>query len=281
MPERNVSDRKMSEKKIPEKRVIDAEVIRNEKIAEGIMKLTAAAPQEAAEARPGQFCNLYPASDRLILPRPVSICDADGEAGTLTFVYAVVGAGTEEFAEIGPGGLLRLSSPLGNGFRMPSEPGKTAVLIGGGVGTAPMVFLAKELKKRQVRCTAVTGFRREPFLSEELKAAGARVITTTDLPSPDYFLGTVVDCMEINEISGDCYFACGPKPMLAAVSEYTARRGQDVQVSLEERMGCGYGACVGCVCDIREKDGDGREQIRRRKVCRDGPVFMGSEVVWP
>lgn len=270
----------MSDRKIPEKSVIAAEVLSNEKIAGGIMKMTVAAPQFAEEAQPGQFCNLYPAADRLILPRPVSICDAEKESGTLTFVYAVVGAGTEEFSKLKSGQSLRVSSPLGKGFRMPSGTGQKAVLIGGGVGTAPMLFLAKELKKRNIHCTAVTGFRREPFLSQELKAAGARVITTTDLPSPDYFLGTVVDCMEINEISGDCYFACGPRPMLAAVFDYVQKRGQDVQVSLEERMGCGYGACVGCVCDIREKDKDGREQIQRRKVCKDGPVFMGSEVIW-
>ena len=358
---------------MPEKKIFKAEIVCNSEIADGIMKMTLSAPEAAKAARPGQFANLYPAADSLILPRPVSICDADPDAGTLTFVYAVVGAGTAEFAALRSGDFLRVSSPLGTGFTLPAPSGAQrnralsnaetpgaqrnralsnaepsgaqrnralsnaetsgaspvdagaqnadsaplaerapdvpsaaadetnpvpaalsaesaaeyaqsaplhAVLIGGGVGTAPMLFLAKELGKRGIRCTAVTGFRKEPFLSEELKAAGAKVITTTDLPTESAFLGTVVDCMKINEIRGDLYFSCGPRPMLAAVSQYISAFGQDVQVSLEERMGCGYGACVGCVCDIREMQKDGSEKLVRKKVCKDGPVFMGSEVVW-
>ena len=318
---------------MPEKKIFKAEIVSNSEIADGIMKMTLSAPEAAKAARPGQFANLYPAADSLILPRPVSICDADPDAGTLTFVYAVVGAGTTEFAALGSGDFLRVSSPLGTGFTLPAPSGAQsnralsnaepsgaspvdagapdapsadadeenhtsvalsaesaaeyeqsaplhAVLIGGGVGTAPMLFLAKELGKRGIRCTAVTGFRKQPFLSEELKAAGAKVITTTDLPTESAFLGTVVDCMKINEIRGDLYFSCGPRPMLAAVSQYISTFGQDVQVSLEERMGCGYGACVGCVCDIKELQADGSEKLVRKKVCKDGPVFMGSEVVW-
>ena len=271
--------------KTPEKKVMEARVLSNQEIAGGVFRMSVLAPDAAAEARPGQFANLYPAADRLILPRPISICDADASEGTLTFVYAVVGGGTAEFAALKNGERVRLSSPLGTGFHLPESGGsgetaRRAVLVGGGVGPAPMVFLAKELTGRGIGCTAVTGFRREPFLSEELKRAGARVVKTTDLPSPEAFLGTVVDCMEINEIQGDLYFACGPRPMLKAVSEYVLRLGQDVQVSLEERMGCGYGACVGCVCDVREKSPDGEDVVVRKKVCRDGPVFWGSEVIW-
>ena len=314
----------------PEKKIFKAEIVSNSEIADGIMKMTLSAPEAAKAARPGQFANLYPAADSLILPRPVSICDADPDAGTLTFVYAVVGGGTAEFAAYGSGDLIRISSPLGTGFALPAPAGAQenralaketlagaqedralakemqagaqedraltkealagaqeksglplhAVLIGGGVGTAPMLFLAKELQKCGIKCTAVIGFRKQSFLFDELKAAGAKVIITTDLPSENAFLGTVVDCMKINEIHGDLYFSCGPRPMLSAVFEYISSFGQDVQVSLEERMGCGYGACVGCVCDVRKVKEDGGETIVRKKVCKDGPVFMGSEVVW-
>lgn len=274
---------------MPEKKIYKGIVVSNQEIADGIMKMKLSAPEAAGEARPGQFANLYPAADSLILPRPISICDADGDDGTLTFVYAVVGAGTAEFAGYESGDTVRVSSPLGTGFLLPSPAGAesvpasgslNAVLIGGGVGCAPMLFAAKELRSLGVSVTAVAGFRKEPFLIKELKDAGARVVVTTDMPTENAFLGTVVDCMEINEIRGDLYFSCGPRAMLSAVCSYLKRRGEDVQVSLEERMGCGYGACVGCVCDIKVKDAQGKETAVRKKVCKDGPVFLGSEVIW-
>lgn len=283
-----------------EKKIYEAEVVSNLPIADGIMKMILSAPEAAREARPGQFANLYPAAASLILPRPVSICDADAADGTLTFVYAVVGAGTAEFAGYRSGDRVRISSPLGNGFTLPRPQGAQtdgalsvsnrsddvpdgalhAALIGGGVGTAPMVFLSRELVKMGIDVTVVSGFRKEPFLGRELKEAGARVLVTTDLPTENAFLGNVVDCMEVNEVSADMYFACGPRPMLSAVNAYIQKTGSDIQVSLEERMGCGYGACVGCVCDVKEIAEDGSETVVRKKVCKDGPVFMGSEVVW-
>ena len=270
---------------MPEKKIYTVEIVSNEEIADGIMKMIVSAAEAAAEARPGQFANLYPAADRLILPRPVSICDADAGDGTMTFVYAVVGEGTAEFAGLRSGDTLKMSSPLGRGFSLPDpqDAGQQAfhaVLIGGGVGSAPMLFLTREMKKQGIKVTAVTGFRKEPFLTEALKEAGARVFVTTDLPTASAFLGNVTDCMEIAEIRGDGYFACGPRPMLSAVCSYLKERGEDVQVSLEERMGCGYGACVGCVCRVKGRDDNGEEVILRKKVCTDGPVFMGSEVVW-
>lgn len=269
-----------------EKFICEAEVIRNEEIAPHIWKMKMSAPKVALEAEPGQFVNIYMNSERTILPRPISICDADAELGTLTIVYDVVGRGTEELAHMQRGGFIRVSSPLGKGFDMPEKEGSPVLLISGGVGTAPMVFLAKRLKAQGSRVTAVTGFRKDPFLTDELRDADCRVLVTTDLPGEHSFVGNVVDCMEINQIEpGDewtCY-ACGPRPMLEASYRYVSSLNENavMQVSLEERMGCGYGVCVGCAVDIRTgKDNDGSDIIKRLKVCKDGPVFRGEAVVW-
>lgn len=266
--------------------IYEAEVLHNIEIAHNIMKLTMLAPQAAADARAGQFINVYPKSDRLILPRPISICGADPDKGTLTIVYDVVGAGTEELKAADSGAVVRISSPLGNGFPMPEAPGKPVLLVGGGVGTAPMVFLAGALSEYGADITAVTGFRQETFLTEELKSTGCRTLVTTDLPTEHAFLGNVIDCMQINRIvpdSGWTCYACGPRPMLEALCRYIygLDKGASLYVSLEERMGCGYGACVGCVADVRDgKDSSGRDIIRKLKVCKDGPVFNGEAVVW-
>ena len=263
------------------KYIYEAEVLANEVIAEDIMRIIIMAPEAAAAAVPGQFINYYPKADSMILPRPISICDADKAEGTLTIVYAVVGKGTDELSKAVRGDIVKISSPLGNGFDISSiEEGSTAVLIGGGIGTAPMVFLSREFKKMGVKCTAVIGFRKEPFLAQELSDNGCKVLVTTDMPTESYFVGTVVDCMDINEVKGDAWFACGPKPMLAAVSGfvYGIDEASFLQVSMEERMGCGYGACVGCVCDVKDPENEGG--IIKKKVCKDGPVFIGNEVIW-
>ena len=149
---------------------------------------------------------------------------------------------------------------------------------------SPDVFepLAGELKKMEVPAVAVLGFRETPFLTEKFREAGCRTLVTSEVLNDRTFLGTVIDCMEINELKAPAYFACGPRGMLAAVDRYVSEDCGDecLQVSLEERMGCGYGVCVGCSVRIREKDGKEKEHIVRRRVCVDGPVFRGSEVIW-
>ncbi|MCI8284784.1 MAG: dihydroorotate dehydrogenase electron transfer subunit [Firmicutes bacterium] len=266
-----------------ENKIIQAEVLTNEEISDNIMKMTLFADEVAETAKPGQFINVYPASDRLILPRPISICDADPKENTVTIVYAVVGEGTKEFAKTDYGDVLSISTPLGNGFDMEHcGDMHSAVLVGGGVGIAPMVFLAKELSKKGVRCIAAAGFRKDIFLMEELRNYDCRVIVTTEVPTESAFVGNVVDCLDINEVTGMHYFACGPRAMLEAVSNYVYKAEPEamLQVSLEERMGCGYGVCVGCACDIKERDDSGAEIIVKKKVCKDGPVFNAKEVVW-
>lgn len=268
------------------KYIYEAEVLENPEIAPHMRKMVIGSREAAEEAQPGQFINIYPKADRLILPRPISICDADPARGSLTIVYDVIGAGTRELSEMVRGDLIRISSPLGNGFRMPAAPGNPVLLISGGVGTAPMVFLAKRLREQGSRITAVTGFRKDAILTEELRQEDCRVLVTTELPSEHAFVGNVVDCMEVNQLDIDetwtCY-ACGPRPMLEAVARFLENISgrTELQVSLEARMGCGYGACVGCAVDIRESSPDKAEEIiTRKKVCKDGPVFDGKAVVW-
>ena len=263
------------------KYIYEAEVLVNEEIAKDIMRIIISAPEAAAAAVPGQFINFYPKADSMILPRPISICDVDAKEGTMSIVYAVVGKGTVEISKAVRGDIVKISSPLGNGFDISGvQAGSSAVLIGGGIGSAPMVYLSREFKKMGVDCTAVIGFRKEPFLAQELENNGCKVLVTTDVPTENNFVGTVVDCMKINDVKGDAWFACGPKPMLAAVSGFVYGKDEDalLQVSMEERMGCGYGACVGCVCDVKDPENEGG--IIKKKVCKDGPVFIGSEVIW-
>jgi dihydroorotate dehydrogenase electron transfer subunit len=266
------------------KYICEAEVLHNDETAPGIRKLIMSAPEPAQEAQPGQFINIYPKSDRLILPRPISICSADADEGLLTVVYDVVGAGTEELSNMVRGDLIRISSPLGNGFPMPEAADRPVLLVGGGVGNAPLLFLAERLAKQSGRIIAVAGFRKDPFLIEELREADCRVLVTTDIPGEHSFVGNVIDCMEINQLELDeswtCY-ACGPKPMLESVYRFVkgVNEKMKIWVSLEERMGCGYGACVGCATNIRVSE-DGSEVIQKLKVCKDGPVFNGEAVVW-
>lgn len=273
-----------------EKKILEAEVLINEGIAPGIFHMVMLTDRDAAEkACPGQFMNIYPASgERLVLPRPFGICGANPEEKTLEIVYEVVGAGTSRLSEKKSGDRLKICAPMGRGFdlseleELKEKDPRPPVLAGGGVGCAPILFLARELKKRNIAAIAVLGFRDAPFLAEEFRKAGCRTLVTSEAVNEKTFLGTVIDCMEVNDLKAPAYFACGPRGMLAAVDRYAEKDcGDDrLQVSLEERMGCGYGACVGCSARIRVTDGDGHESIVRRRVCVDGPVFRGNEVIW-
>ncbi len=251
------------------KTVIEAKIIQNQEIAQGVYRMVLSAPEIAAGASCGQFVNLYPKAKHTLLPRPISICEIGED--TLTLVYGVVGEGTREFAGYNAGETIRVSSAIGTGFK--PQKTKTAVLVGGGIGVPPLVELAKQMSGEKI---AVIGFRDEPFLKEELEKAGAKVYIATDSGKTG-FKGNVIELIQEQGISGDYFYSCGPKVMLKALAAYCESINTPVQVSLEERMGCGYGACVGCVCKIKENTETGYEH---KKVCKDGPVFLGSEVVW-
>lgn len=270
-----------------DKKILEANVLINEMIAEGIWHMRMHAEEAAETAHPGQFINLYPKADRLILPRPFGIAGADRAMGTIDIIYEVVGAGTREFSGYSRGDKARITTPLGNGFDISEVLEKKddtegekppAVLVAGGVGMAPVLFLAETLRESGAEATVVLGFRKEIFLKSRFEEIGCRVLAATEVPDEHAFLGTVIDCMEANQISSGDYFACGPRGMLEAVDKYVkADCGDDrLQVSLEARMGCGYGVCVGCSVDILDSDGS----RVHRKVCTDGPVFSGNEVVW-
>ena len=250
------------------KKVFFGTIVAHEELIKGVFKMVIEAAEVAASAKPGQFVNLYTQSDSMLLPRPISICEI-GET-TLTLVYGVVGSGTKEFSTYPVGGKIKLSTPLGNGFT--PQKAKTHVLVGGGIGVPPLVELAKHLEGDKI---AVIGFREEAFLVETLESLGVKVYVATDSGQTG-FKGNVVELMEAEGIMGDYYYSCGPKPMLRALTQYCEAKKVSVQVSLEERMGCGFGACVGCACKTKTATGD----LQQKKVCKDGPVFLGSEVAW-
>ncbi len=250
------------------KAMLTGTIVAHEEISKTIFKLVIEIGEVAATAKPGQFVNLYVKSESMLLPRPISICEI-GET-TLTLVYGVVGKGTQAISTYQVGETLKISTPMGNGFTPQNV--KTHVLIGGGIGVPPLVELAKHLEGEKI---AVIGFREEAFLVEALEGEGVKVYVATD-NGQQGFKGNVVECLEAEGILGDYYYSCGPKPMLRALAAYCESKQVPVQVSLEERMGCGFGACVGCVCQTKGDKG----QIEQKKVCKDGPVFLGSEVAW-
>lgn len=251
------------------KKVVNATVMQHNEIAPMVYKMRLEAPEVAEMAKAGQFVNVYPASKSTILPRPISICEVHKEG--ITLVYAVVGEGTTEFSKLTEGDNIRISTPLGNGYEV--KENKVSILVGGGIGVPPLVELAKRVKGEKI---AVIGFKEHPLLVEELEALGVKVYIATDSGAVG-FKGNVIDLIKSENITGEYMYACGPKVMLRALADYCSNEGIPVQVSLEERMGCGYGVCVGCACKIKA---DNEKGYVMKKVCKDGPVFLGSEVKW-
>lgn len=247
-----------------------AAVAEQREIASGIYSLWLTAEQIAGEARPGQFLSLYSRDDSRMLPRPISICEIDRAAGRLRVVYRVVGQGTEEFSRLQEGETLEVLGPLGNGFPLKK---KNAFLIGGGIGIPPMVQLAKELK-RQAGIQIIAGYRDELFLTDELEAEGPLYIATEDGSAGTK--GTVLDAIREHSLTADLIYACGPKPMLRALKTYAEERNMECYLSMEERMACGIGACLACVCKSTEVDS--HTHVKNKRVCKDGPVFLSTEV---
>lgn len=246
-------------------------VISQDCIAKDIYSLWLQTGKIAAQARPGQFVSVYCNDGGCLLPRPISLCEIDQEKGTLRLVYRVVGKGTEMFARLKTGESVEVLGPLGNGFPMEEAEGKRVFLIGGGIGVPPMLETAKQLKGEPV---LVMGYRDELFLTDEMKKAGELVIATEDGSAGTK--GNVLDAICENDLKADMIFACGPKPMLRALKAYGLENNIPCYVSMEERMACGVGACLGCVCQSTEVDD--HSQVKNKRVCKDGPVFLSTEV---
>ncbi len=210
----------------------------------------------------GQFVNIQ--LDGLFLRRPISVCDYDEE--TLTLVYKVVGKGTEAMAKMQPGEKLDILTGLGNGYDL-TLSGEKPVLLGGGVGVPPMYNLAKKLRAEGKAVQVILGFntKNEIFYENEFKALGCEVTVTTVDGSYGVkgFVTTVLENMDYTY-----FYTCGPEPMLKAVHKASKTSGQ---MSFEERMGCGFGACMGCSC---------KTLTGYKRICKEGPVMKKEEILW-
>ena len=238
-------------------------------LAPAVFSLWLEAPDIVKHALPGQFVSLYCQEKDRLLPRPISICELDQEAGSLRLVYRVVGAGTEEFSRLGAGDQIEVLGPLGNGFM---QEGERPLLIGGGIGIPPMLELAKAMDgKKQI----LLGYRnKDLFLEEDLAAYGDVYVATED--GSVGTKGNVMDIIRAYSLRTDVIMACGPMPMLRAIKKYAAENGIEAYISLEERMACGVGACLGCVC--RTTGVDAHSHVHNARICTEGPVFEAGEV---
>lgn len=253
-----------------------ASAIEQKEIAAGIFSLWLQTEQIAGEAVPGQFVSVYSGDASRMLPRPISICEAEPD-GRLRLVYRVAGKGTEEFSRLRTGETLEILGPLGNGYPLDAIPEKQGrvLLLGGGIGIPPMLQLARVLRmQKNTEVQIVAGYRDELFLTEELAAAGKLSIATEDGSAGTK--GNVLDAVREQGITADVICACGPKPMLRAVKAYAEGNDIPCWLSLEERMACGVGACLACVCQSKEVDG--HSHVHNKRVCKDGPVFRSTEV---
>ncbi|MCI8670119.1 MAG: dihydroorotate dehydrogenase electron transfer subunit [Lachnospiraceae bacterium] len=243
-----------------------AEIISQEEIGTDIYSMWLRC-EMAEDAKPGQFISMYSGNGACLLPRPISICEVNDRKNALRLVYRVVGKGTAEFSDMKSEGRIKILGPLGNGYTLKN---KTAILAAGGIGVPPMVELAKELKK-QYNCVLniVVGYRSELFLYEELKKYGNVYVSTED--GSTGVRGNIMDAIREYSVEGDIIYACGPMPMLKAIKKYAQEKDIEAQISLEERMACGVGACLGCVC--RTKNKDEHTNVNNTRICTDGPVF--------
>ena len=236
-------------------------VVSNEPIARDVYKMVLAGDTSAITA-PGQFINLQ--LDGFYLRRPISVCDYDADCVTL--LYKVVGGGTEAMSEMKSGDKVDALTGLGNGFNT-QKSGDKPLLIGGGVGVPPMYNLCKVLLAEGKKPTVILGFNSaaDVFYEAEFKALGVETIVTT--ADGSYGMrGFVTDAMK--ELSYTYFFTCGPEPMFRAIDKVATTSGQ---YSFEERMGCGFGACMGCSC---------KTLTGYKRICKEGPVMEKEEILW-
>lgn len=237
------------------------EIKSNEKIAKDVFRMVLVGDTSDLK-KPGQFVNIK--LDGFFLRRPISVCDYDD--GVLTLIYKVVGEGTEVMSKMCKGEKLDVLTCLGNGFDT-TLSGENPVVIGGGVGVPPMFNLARKLISEGKKVTAVLGFNKEEeiFYKDEFEKLGATVLVST-VDGSVGVKGFVTDVMK--DIDFSYTYCCGPEPMLKAVYNASNKSGQ---FSFEERMGCGFGACMGCSC---------KTKYGNKRICKEGPVLVKEEIIW-
>lgn len=264
---------------------IKVQILSKEEVASNIFLMKLSAPSITPEALPGQFIHIKCGKDNYhVMRRPISIHKIDKKRGEIYILFQVVGESTKLLAQRLVGDYLDILGPIGNGFNILTES-KKIIVVGGGIGVAPLLALVEEslIQGKEVR-VFIGALKKKLIIGEEsFMRLGAKVDAATDDGSYKH-KGLVTDLLEKTIKEGwlaDQVFACGPKPMLRKVADITSRANIHCQVSLEERMGCGIGACMTCVCKIKikEKQTD-KEDYQYKRICIDGPIFDASEVIW-
>lgn len=265
---------------VNQKRKETAVVYKQEQLAEGIYDMWIETGL-ADQAKPGQFISVYTQNKSTLLPRPISICEVDKQNKRLRIVYRVVGKGTDEFSKYRAGNKVDILGTLGNGFPIEEVAGKRVFLMGGGIGIPPMLETAKQLCGKSAQTDIIVGYRNNDlFLKKDLEQYGNVYIATED--GSVGTKGNVMNAMEAmasieeNALQADVILACGPMPMLRAIKNYAQEHNITAYISLEERMACGVGACLGCVVKTREVDH--HSHVNNARICTDGPVYLASEV---
>jgi dihydroorotate dehydrogenase electron transfer subunit len=247
---------------------VDAEVLSNETIGNSVKKLVVACSEIVGQANPGEFVHLRVDRSGLLLRRPISIADTDIDKGQLTFIYRIIGKGTAAMAELRSGDTINCLGPMGHGFSLDCEK---PLLIGGGIGIAPLLFLAKKLNGK---ASILMGGRttEEMFWPEIFKDFVKDIFITTDDGSMGTKGFTITALPQIlQDNSYDRIVVCGPEIMMRGIAKIAAEHHISCQVSMEKRMACGLGACLSCTCNGNDNS--------RKKVCKDGPVFWAWEVL--
>ena len=251
------------------KLVVVGKILANEAINANVKRMVIEAPQIAEAAQPGQFVHVKKTDSVNFLRRPFSIADADRENGTITLIYRIVGKGTAEYAAMKVGEAFSILGPIGNGFAL--KDGRP-LLIGGGVGIAPLIYLSRQLKDKKPILLIGGKNKDEVFWEKYLQEFADKIYITTDDGSVG-FKGFTVQLLPqiLAENNIEHIYTCGPNIMMEGVAKLAHKHDIDCQVSLEKRMACGIGVCLGCTFE-------GKLTGKRRKVCTEGPVFASKEV---
>lgn len=249
----------------------NAQILYKKKITKDIFSITLNT-EIAKSAVAGQFINIYLEDGINLLPIPICISNSNMK-DQIQLLIAIRGEGTKSIWN--KKNTLKIFGPIGNGFNITDT--EKPLLVGGGVGLAPLLFLVKSLNS--LNKDVYLGFKEEPFYLKEFKNTGANILYSLEKPKKKYratYTGNVMDIILKTKIKPDIIYACGPKPMLKALCEWAISKNIPIQISLEEKMACGLGVCKGCNIKILDKNGN----VTNKKLCIDGPVFNGKEVAW-